>query len=1330
MENEREKPGKARRDVQGRNRRTGTLPDMGDSKQSARMRQTGTLPSTEDSGLGVRNRQTGTLPDLDMRDSEQETKKRQTGTLPDMGRFDLERQDRQTDTLPDMNQQQKSADKQRPKRNIIGDGHEYTIPKGAVLDGNKEKLTVDRGIWNSQYVEMYLVQSKGSSYIAKVYYEWTPENKYQDDIIKFLENNQQPGIIPLIDRGMYGKRDYYVFPYYERKSLDEYKPEWDNDRLTKFIKVLNEALHSIHSAGFLHADIKPANILYDEKLDIPVITDFGSMTALKQDAEMKVQRSITNADGKVSEGYLAPYALAYGAAKGERVLDLGMKTDYFALGVSLCEMYVRKPYYKMFRSNAEIASSLNADSVPYHREVEENGRLYNLVQALLSNSPDLCPGYQQINDWLDGNTLEVVHKVENRAEFSHYFKQKTYTDPKELAEAYVGENWKDCINDLFRKETLYDTYRKYDEGVYSEIIDIREDNESEETKAASAFRIVCWIYPGIRFFWDGKYYNQEDETEANRELAMDIYKSVEAGDGRFDRLFSTGALKTYFEIDKERKRFLPDIERILEISEYAMGRAQLIFAETVFPGVLTGVLTQNQIHEFEDYLKAVNESLQHGGFDQAVEYNLGNTHDKNELTLLQEKAYGNEVINALLCCSGHEEEMIRQEEKTDKVFQPLVRILLMMGKILGYENVLPCIHNSAAYQAISKYVQISDQFDYIDREPDRKCDSKLIGDEFQGHREAFAKTGQSPSVEMGSYLSLLDDVLETIKKIGDDKDDKPPVIYEGNLRESGLLIARQSFILPHGKDGVICRVNGRYLLPYAVAMHLSEKGFGVKTNNLEERKELLQDCLTMTKEMISSFFHDFKAATGTENVTGEYLQARRKYILYILLPMIAGLSCVGLIGKAYLLWQWSITFAISAIVALIGILISLYRFIGAKNNYESYRRNKNLMDHYVCLKDTFREVEQFSNAGKIGKLSEEARKEVQDIVGLPSMNAYLSKYGIKQEYVQIRVSKAYPSILLILLCTAVTAYISQPIAGLISGLVTYNFSEAQKASSINVKNDALRKWNKEYSVKILKQMEDKNVSWLVGQYNAEQLTEKEYSSQVKQYMKIFTLNHVKMLKKNKKVLKGMVVSKRAFQRGVEYEYDQKKLKKAIVQYLKVIEADKNYDTAREKIDSYFQKMYKKLQIYVRKEDEASISRITQVMKYFLTQGVKYERLQDYYDCLTKYQGQERFLHIMARILKDDVIDEKRDVDPGWGRWEYVVKIGCIKENNGCYIVQKEMSSSSLYNSYTYDRYSIAETKHYIGDSINKEYSIDMVEYHNDWTEDDFYNFLLKHAEEQ
>ena len=30
----------------------------------------------------------------------------------------------------------------------------------------------------------------------------------------------------------------------------------------------------------------------------------------------------------------------------------------------------------------------------------------------------------------------------------------------------------------------------------------------------------------------------------------------------------------------------------------------------------------------------------------------------------------------------------------------------------------------------------------------------------------------------------------------------------------------------------------------------------------------------------------------------------------------------------------------------------------------------------------------------------------------------------------------------------------------------------------------------------------------------------------------------------------------------------------------------------------------------------------------------------------------------------------------------------------------------------------------------KEYSIDMVEYHNDWTEDDFYNFLLKHAEEQ
>ena len=1289
------------------NRRTGILPNAGG------IRQTGTL-----SNEGRRIRQTGTLPNVD--------RTRQTGTLPNVGRT------RQTGTLPDVNRQQEAESSQRPKRNIVGDEHIYRIPRGTVLNGNKAKLVVDKGIWNSEYVEMYLVRDTKSAYVAKVYYEWTTENKYQDEIIKFLENNKQPGIIPLLDRGLYEDRDYYIFPYYEKRSMDEYKPELNSVRLARFVKVLNEALRSIHSAGFLHADIKPANILYDEKRDIPVITDFGSMTTLKQDIQMKVQRSITSAKGKVSEGYLAPYALEYGAAKGERVLDLGIKTDYFALGVSLCEMFVRKPFYKMFRSNAEIASSLRANSVHYHRDVEQNERLYNLVQALLSNSPDLCPGYKEVNDWLNGSTLKVVHRVEAKAGFNYYFKRKFYTDPKELAEAFVGEHWENCINDLFRKQELYDVYKEYDKKVYSEIIDIREDNRSEETKAASAFRIVCWMYPEIRFFWDGKYYNHENPKKADRELAMDICKSVEAGDHKFDTLFSTGALRTYFDVDEGRQQFLKDIERILVISGYAMERAQLIFAEMVSPGILTGILSGDKILDFEDYLKAVNSSVLQGGFDQAVEYNLGNRANKNKLVILQEKAYGSEIINAILCCNGHEEELIQQKEKTDKVFQPLIRLLLMMGKILGYKNVLSGVHKSAAYQAIAKYVKISDQFDYIDTDPNRYYEAEPIGEEFKRYREMFTEMEKGSSVELSVYLNLMDDVLETIRRIRDDKDGCAPVVYGNIFNESGLLIARSSYIRPHNSGGAMCMVNEKYPMPKAVAQHLLTKGFEIKIEELEEQRRLFQDSLQMTKQMADSFFSNFKIATGTEDVTGEYLQPQWKYILHILFPVLALLACAWLLRCGYVFWHnhehdlklaegkyMAAIVGISVVIALPGIVSGFQRLKNAVINYRNYRCNKNLMRRYAAQKKLQKELERFSRIGNIGSLSSESKKEIQDIAGLSGLDAYMDKYGIEQGYADISPLTLRSSVLGIVCCVAVIAFISLPVSKMTDGLVKNDFLAAQQAADTKVKNSILGTINQLYSASILKLMEKTNTDWLVGQYNDGELTQEEYIRQTGQYMDLFALNHGKMSKKNSDVLKKMPLSKQAFAKGNEY-YDSQKLEKAAVQYCKVIEADSDYEKAQERMEEYFKSLFQKQQKYIDKGNEEGIKKIEKKYKNFIDYGAKDDDLQNCYDCLQNYSGDERFLRMIAYQLKRNAKS-----------WKDVAKIGCKKISDGQYYVKKEtVPKKDWLFGKKYIHCSCVNYKTYMWERLDDfEQECNMVEYDKKWTEDDFYNFLLQNAKE-
>ena len=46
---------------------------------------------------------------------------------------------------------------------------------------------------------------------------------------------------------------------------------------------------------------------------------------------------------------------------------MARKTDYFALGISLCEMYVNEPGFKLYKDNADLVLKLNDNNVVYPR---------------------------------------------------------------------------------------------------------------------------------------------------------------------------------------------------------------------------------------------------------------------------------------------------------------------------------------------------------------------------------------------------------------------------------------------------------------------------------------------------------------------------------------------------------------------------------------------------------------------------------------------------------------------------------------------------------------------------------------------------------------------------------------------------------------------------------------------------------------------------------------------------------------------------------------------------------------------------------------------------
>ena len=148
-------------------------------------RTTGTLPGD--------NRQTGTL-----------ASDRQTGTLP---------MDRQTGTLPIDNQSNRVTSTLqsdiKPNKNYYNhdeDEYIYDLEIGEEIKGNNDNYTIVESFSYGGQAEIYKVQTVlGRRYIAKIY-RVRKQNRYSDDIVSFLSKNNKPGIIKLIDYGVYKNR--------------------------------------------------------------------------------------------------------------------------------------------------------------------------------------------------------------------------------------------------------------------------------------------------------------------------------------------------------------------------------------------------------------------------------------------------------------------------------------------------------------------------------------------------------------------------------------------------------------------------------------------------------------------------------------------------------------------------------------------------------------------------------------------------------------------------------------------------------------------------------------------------------------------------------------------------------------------------------------------------------------------------------------------------------------------------------------------------------------------------------------------------------------------
>lgn len=145
-----------------------------------------------------------------------------------------------------------------------------------------------------------------------------------------------PGIVPIYEVGEAGGRHYFTMKLVEGGSLAsqlEHGP-LPPRRAAEWVAKVARAAHYAHQRGILHRDIKPTNILLDERGE-PLLGDFGLARMLHQDSRLTQSVAVLG-----SANYMAPEQ-ARGQAR-----QLTTAADIYGLGAVLFEALTGRPPFQ------------------------------------------------------------------------------------------------------------------------------------------------------------------------------------------------------------------------------------------------------------------------------------------------------------------------------------------------------------------------------------------------------------------------------------------------------------------------------------------------------------------------------------------------------------------------------------------------------------------------------------------------------------------------------------------------------------------------------------------------------------------------------------------------------------------------------------------------------------------------------------------------------------------------------------------------------------------------------------------------------------------------
>ncbi|MDR1932110.1 MAG: protein kinase [Spirochaetales bacterium] len=299
------------------------------------------------------------------------------------------------------------------------------------LNGKDWKITdvISRGTGEA---DVYKVSGPGGEVRALKLYH--PGKRFPQGVLDIIKQKPQSHVIKVYDSGQADGQDCEIMEYAEGGSLESYLREAGGIRdkaiLKNYLLQFNEGLRELHEEiRIIYQDFKPSNIYFtDKERKNIVLADFG--ISAMQDPQGDDGLTLVNTSQSLT--YSAPDLWPQPTADGSLIARalVGVKVDYFSLGITLFEMWLGKtPFYDIDAVTRQ--AQIRSESFPLPDAMD--AEFQALIRRLAETNPKVRWGYTEIKEWLEG-TRKAAEQTAAAVREAHAFSAtESFVTPAELA---------------------------------------------------------------------------------------------------------------------------------------------------------------------------------------------------------------------------------------------------------------------------------------------------------------------------------------------------------------------------------------------------------------------------------------------------------------------------------------------------------------------------------------------------------------------------------------------------------------------------------------------------------------------------------------------------------------------------------------------------------------------------------------------------------------------------------------------------------------------------------------------------------------------------------